>query len=440
MLTRRAILAASACLLVPRGAVGMTVTNPVRVFRVTLNGSEEIATSAPSGADNLPGTNVVAPGTYNVFGRSITMTQPGLYRISNYVGQSAQRIVYGGDLDALLCGIANNHQHGDADSGWNYASIALTRNFSTTCGGVAQMAVSIFQSVGMLARSVSGITTAVLNSYDNGHTINEVLIGGEWCAVDFDTKHDFWIMDGGIQRRASLIDIHDNLDTGLIIVRSLSRDKATDNNFGGSIRYVWLVDHTAQTENLIAWYQRVLRMPYIGNDIYCDDAFEQGRATDFSPSLNQMSRTEFLDRYYGYRSSPASNFASGWGAQYTVFDRFLLIPCSTPLTTASISLTAAHTGIVLRVARENPNGSYDLVWDSVPFNHPGGGHFDVAPGYTTPNDGAVYRLGVTATLPASPGEQFALGSYSRAQMAGNPSGNGVSIPLRNDGTICVRWS
>ena len=437
----------------------MSFSNPVRAFYLTISNNVEITPLAAAiGADNLPAANLVTPGIYNIFGAVVDMRQEGLYQISDFNGRSAQRISYSTNLDALLSGIAGLCQQGSADlpvsSGgapWN--QVALTRKVSTDCGGVSNMAIAILSGIGFAVREVNILKNGNYNSYDDGHTINEVGINGKWCAVDFDMKYDFWIAATG--QRASVLDVYDNIQTpGAIIFRPLStQPSATDATFGTpAIRYTWLMDHINTGNNLLSWYQTTWQMPYIFNsgtyNIMCDTPAKAAAATSFSGAMIPVSRATFLSLYYAsappvyhpYHYGAAQNGTTGWGGAYTCIDRSTIIPANTLIATVGLALISSHPGTVYMIARENSPGNYDIVWSTSAFTHPGISYYDLPCGFTTPNDGATYRMGAAFNLPSSPPEAFANGAINRAQIAGVASGNGVTMSPQGDGTVCMRWS
>lgn len=141
---------------------------------------------------------------------------------------------------------------------------------------------------------------------------------------------------------------------------------------------------------------------------------------------------------YGARQ----NGVTGWGAQYTIIDRSCAIPGNTLILTIGVQLNAPHAGTIYRVLRENAPNNYDSLWATAAFTNAGGGYDDKTCGYTTPNDGGTYRIGLTGSLPSTPAEVFANGGYSRAMVAGTIStpANNLTLAPQYDGTICVRWS
>ena len=426
----------------------MTFFNPVRAFHVTLaSGSVELVLSPATGGDNLPGTNVVAPGVYNIFGQQVDMTAEGLYRISDFAGRAAQRISYSSNFDELLSGIANMNQLGEADAA-PYAPIALTRKISTACGGQSQNAIAILGSIGWLAREVNGLTTSPFNGYDDGHTIDEVAINGQWCAIDFDMKYDFWKPDG---TRASFLYVCDNIATpGAVVMRSLtSLQRSTDATFGGAKRYVWYQnDHvTGSQANTLANYQRNFQMPYIFRgsgkyDVKCETPAQIVAATSYSSSMMPMDRATFLSKYYSmpiYHYGTGPSGTTGAGNLYTFVDRSTQIPAGTIVGAVGVAFNNPHA-VTFMLMRENSPSNYDVVWTSTSFAHPGGGYVDDACGFTLPSDGAVYRLAFSASLPNTPAEIFGNGPFNRAQMLGVASGSGVTMSPQYDGTFCMRWS
>jgi hypothetical protein len=140
-----------------------------------------------------------------------------------------------------------------------------------------------------------------------------------------------------------------------------------------------------------------------------------------------------------YTNGAPPNGTAGPGNFYTFIDRVIPVPANTLINTISVSFAYPHTGMKTKVTREVSAGVHDIVWDQ-PFDHPGGGHFDLPCGFTTPNDGATYRVGFYGYLPGSPPETFGNGAYPRAQMVGDAVGNGVILSPQSDGSFCMRYS
>lgn len=140
-----------------------------------------------------------------------------------------------------------------------------------------------------------------------------------------------------------------------------------------------------------------------------------------------------------YTYGQKQNGTTGWGIRYTIADRSVALPNNALISQLQIKFNNAHNGVYYKILRENSPGSFDVIYDSGPVSHPGGGYAGVSPNVTIPSSG-VYRMGVSADLPSSPAEVFANGPYNRSMNTGNMSGNGIALTPISDGTICMRFA
>jgi hypothetical protein len=104
-----------------------------------------------------------------------------------------------GEVDEMVAAIAARHIHGDLDgapSPEEIDAIAADRPVVTTCTYVSRWAVSLLHRHGIRARTVSTLTLDAWNDHNNGHTLIEAMVDGEWVAFDVDLGVRF-TDDGG---------------------------------------------------------------------------------------------------------------------------------------------------------------------------------------------------------------------------------------------------
>ena len=89
----------------------------------------------------------------------------------------------------MVAAIAARHIHGDLDgapSPEEIDEIVDDRPVVTTCTYVSRWAVSLLHRVGIRARTVSTLTLDPWNDHNNGHTLIEAMVRGEWVVFDVD--------------------------------------------------------------------------------------------------------------------------------------------------------------------------------------------------------------------------------------------------------------
>lgn len=94
-----------------------------------------------------------------------------------------------GDTHEMVAAIAARHIHGYLDGAPSVDEmdeIAADREVVTTCTYVSRWAVSLLERHGVEARTVSTLTLDAWNDHNNGHTLIEAKVDGEWVAFDVD--------------------------------------------------------------------------------------------------------------------------------------------------------------------------------------------------------------------------------------------------------------
>ena len=281
------------------------------VYRAYMETTELIPGSAAAAeASGLPASLVIPPGRYAFAGKTYDLQKQGLYRFCRPFKENQQRIVYdvhGGDVEALLSGLAWIASHGYSDQ--SKSNEALTQKATTAkifiiCAGVSRWAVDVLTHNKVRARRVGSFTLAPSNGYDDGHSLIEVYREDckKWVLYDLDNNACFLRKETPL----SLVEMVDCVQSGEDYeIKLLSSDTPLDvSNFKSPKNgYDWAFNEefSNSKNGLRRWYKRVLQVPLI-DDCYCLPAPNGGdrpcpkASPQKKPSC--MTRSEFLKKYY----------------------------------------------------------------------------------------------------------------------------------------------
>lgn len=268
-------------------------------FKTTI---EEIKTSDQEGV-TLPNELIIKPGIYQIGGKNYAFQNQGLYRILWPEETNQERIVFDGNIEALMSAVAWIFSHGDLDNGQSFEKLekkALTEKLITTCGDISAFVQKLLAQEKIESRIVKGMTQEEYNGYDDSHIMVEVKVDGRWRLYDLDNNavfkkngqylnyYDFQKLvpsgDYEIEKLAS--------DTGIAILGF--KDKKTGYNFSfyGEERF-------SSEETLKNWYKRVLQIPFIkeGNT-YFYFVGDEKKVQSVMKNTKKISQDEFLKKFY----------------------------------------------------------------------------------------------------------------------------------------------
>ena len=219
-------------------------------------------------ASELPESLVIPPGHYWFSGRIYECFEEGLVRFSNPWVKNEQRIVYDGNLLAVISGFAWIQSHGYSDGGKPQAMLteeATYRKLSMACGHVSAWAAQILSDFGIPAHVIAAKTLEPPNGYNDGHVMIEVFNDdwGKWVLYDIDCNAYFI---GAGELPLSLDEFLVVSQTGEYRIESLAADPFCSvldlekDSFSWGFIAERLVDET----QLRAWYRRVcqIAVPY----------------------------------------------------------------------------------------------------------------------------------------------------------------------------------
>ena len=251
---------------------------------------------------DLPATLFIRPGDYNFCGHIFKVREEGLYRFINLGIQNEQRMVYEKDIDVLLSSLAWIVSHGTADKKVDVEELsnkAKTGKLFLDCGMIVSWAVSILRSHNIEARVVRAITAENWNYFDDGHVLMEVFHPqyGHLVLFDLDNNTRFWKNS----KPLNLIELSEALKTGGLTVEFISGDS----NLNPSDQFVEKYDSNfyheaiyASTDQLTAWYKRMIQIPIVDADdgIFFFNTQKQAELESFG--YKQIDQTEFMKRFY----------------------------------------------------------------------------------------------------------------------------------------------
>lgn len=252
-------------------------------------------------AVHLPDSLIIPPGVYNYHGYIYQLNKEGLYRFFHYAKGNQQRIVFNGNLDALLSGLSWMVSLGTIDNGKSAEELnskASKENLFLTCGPTAKWVNSILNKLGIKSRLVSSLTLGKWNQYDNGHTLIEVFRKKYNKYVLYDIiLHTYFLYK---DRPLSLVELINHVSSDDYDIRSLANINASY-NFSNDYDYGFIIEYIAANEkSLRRWYKRVMQVAMIhdGGQIFFFDEKNRARIEGYSSSYKYMDKREFLEKYY----------------------------------------------------------------------------------------------------------------------------------------------
>jgi hypothetical protein len=180
----------------------------------------------------------------------------------------------------MVAAIAARHIHGDLDgepSPEEIDAIAAERPVVTTCTYVSRWAVSLLQRHGIRARTVSTLTLDAWNDHNNGHTLIEAIVDGQWVAFDVDLGVRFTDAAG----------------------EPLSLSEWVERVPRDDYAIVPIEPGTAPEQELYPLYGRVAQVPLIADGkrfwFWSD---QEARVRSYHRSYVGMDRTSWESRFY----------------------------------------------------------------------------------------------------------------------------------------------
>lgn len=254
---------------------------------------------------NINSDLVLKPGFYKWGGGEYDLQKEGYYNMIDFRKEISRNfIVYDKDILSLLSSISWLHTHGAKDNVFilkNQYEKIKTKKLSLTCGYVSIFASNFLNKYNIANRIVDFLTMDEWNTYDNGHTMLEVKIKGNWLLFDIDNNR-YFVYKGRILNVKSFLT--EEIDWQKVKYKFLSTDHNLDTqnysdkqNFG-QISYHALSDRI--NNDLTKWYQRVMQVPIIRmhGSYYTSRKNYSKRLLRYHPELKVLPQNVFIQKFY----------------------------------------------------------------------------------------------------------------------------------------------
>lgn len=223
--------------------------------------------------------------------------------------QNRNFIVYKKDLFSLLSSFSWLHSHGSKDKEYvflkKYEKLK-TKKLSLTCGYISTFVSQILNKYEIPNRLVSFITMDKWNTYDNGHALIEVKIGGKWILFDIDNNRYFLHKKEPLNLKSFL---EKKIDWREVEYKYLSTDHNLDaQNFGNKkLSYHAVADYI--NNDLNNWYKRVMQCPMILKDgvFYISKEKFSKKLLQYYPNLKVVPQGIFIQKFYGEINEYSNN-------------------------------------------------------------------------------------------------------------------------------------
>ncbi len=262
-------------------------------------------TTFQDSTSELPGMLIITPGRFTFYGNTYDLQQEGLYRFVYPQKENQQRIVYYGNIDALLSSLSWIVSHGNSDHSKSYDELTLKATNSKlfiNCGVVSDWGYHILSTQNKKSRPVRGLTLEEWNSYDNTHRLIEVYREKhhKWVLYDLDNNACFYQDETPL----SLIEFSDLSASGEYRIQYLSNDNRLDvSNFlakSTNYDYVFVAERLIDEHLLKKWYKRVMQVPMIlDNDkFYFFDENNRSRIESHLSDCKYVDKDRFIKMFY----------------------------------------------------------------------------------------------------------------------------------------------
>jgi len=269
---------------------------------------EEISPAHKDGneATQIPKTELFMQSGFYSFGDEVyDCTRGGLYRFIVPTQEIYNRIVDTGGIIGMLGSIAWLHIHGNSDDQLSFEekkSKLLDDRLYLTCGAMSVFTRDFLAEFGVKSRVVTSLTLDEWNSYDNGHTMLEVLGSDGWFVADIDSGKLF-MKEGKYLNFIELIEASPSDDYQIISLNQAPNLDLSgfvdEHDFNYSMIFGTLYVDESQ---LRKWYKRVLQVPMIEFDgkyaFFCP-ASQRKRVEGYSQVYVYMERAQWIETFYG---------------------------------------------------------------------------------------------------------------------------------------------
>lgn len=259
---------------------------------------------------------VIEAGRYEWKGQRFELADPGIYRFLSSPRESFQVFLPSGDLNEDLSSIGWLACPGDCDDMFQFDTQlqrSVWKRVELTCGSMSLFFMRLLRAIGHQVRAVMGLRLANWNSFDNGHTLLELGIGGEWRL--FDPTLQAWITENGEYR--NLVQVCSLLATNAESIQLMSLSSVEGGDTGSLVPAPRVIRRVPRMESSlffesrfmfpgadpVAWLQTVLQAPGILEDdlsvsFGCESQWQVDRIRCYSKTYKTIAMEHFLTNFY----------------------------------------------------------------------------------------------------------------------------------------------
>jgi hypothetical protein len=244
-------------------------------------------------APELPNTLIVPSGFYTFENKVYKLDQPGLYRFYYFDNSKAgnqsvtqQRIVFDGDVQALLSAIAWLSAQGERDNSLALEELekkALSDKINVTCSRISKLGQKILSRVKIKSRLIQTYTLDDWNGYDDSHMMLEVFLPNKKKWVLYDLTAKSYFKSNGLL--LSAVDLFHRVQKGDFDLVSIANTGMS--NFG---KFDFLMEEIFNTPK--KWYKHIYQTVMIRGDYI-----------SMSPEKNKIIQDYYLSGTYPQRKA-----------------------------------------------------------------------------------------------------------------------------------------
>jgi hypothetical protein len=246
----------------------------------------------------LPNTLIISPGVYSFQGNVYRLKEAGLYRFYLVGKEYQQRIIFDGNIKALLSALSWISAHGDIDNALTQDQLetkALMYKLIVSCGVISYFANEVLTKNGVRSRVVSTVTLDDWNNYDNGHSMIEVFFPDTQAWVLYDLDNGYFFTDAN-DKPLNLLDFFYAAQTGRFKMIPITNQRAFD------IRTTIAFFTEEYMGSLKDWYKHAIQVLYQSSYYFCVDTPENRKKFEEAYIGTQyLTADEYRKKYYENR-------------------------------------------------------------------------------------------------------------------------------------------
>lgn len=254
----------------------------------------------------LPSSFVLDPGVYLYNGVQYDCSDQGFYRFWHPMDDTQNRIVWAGDVEALMSGLSWLSVNGRADETLSLAAktnTARTSKLRMLCGKTCEWVKYICDSanIAIPTRIVRTLTAGAPNNYYDGHVMIEAQIDGQWHVYDIANNQSYEASDG-LRAAKDIFPLDASVTRHRLARDGYAIEPFTSGTFDVT---AWQENTMLDEDSFNSEVERVLQIPGIddpdGNTYFYLPAGMEGSAsyvTGLSSTFRLLPEAEWMTRFY----------------------------------------------------------------------------------------------------------------------------------------------